>query len=177
MGEVATSAEGMRSEAGTSAQGIRSQVGTSIRASIGNLVDSGAAPYSASAAFFLATTLVMVSVSVIRATTLLGIARSTLTAITLPWAATIRILARRINGGLVTNHRALAVMRRSRGVALIAGLGLCVRYRKVFWHFRRQGGVTSFPISARRATAPVGEMSLSGRRPIVLSTDAVRQVE
>ena len=41
MGEVATSAEGMRSKAGTSAQGIRSQVGTSIGASIGNSVDSG----------------------------------------------------------------------------------------------------------------------------------------
>jgi hypothetical protein len=95
---------GMRSEAGTSAQGIRSQVGTSIRASIGNSVDSGAAPYSASAAFFLATTSVTVSVTVTRATTLLGIARSTLTATTLPWAATIRIriLVRRINGGLVT---------------------------------------------------------------------------
>jgi hypothetical protein len=84
---------------------MRSQAGTSIRASIGNLVDSGAAPYSASAAFFLATTLVTVSVSVIRATTLLGIARSTLTAITLPWDATIRIRiripARRISKGRV----------------------------------------------------------------------------
>jgi hypothetical protein len=91
----------MRSQAATSAEDMRSQMGTSIRASIGNLVDSGAAPYSASAAFFLATTLVMVSVSVIRATTLLGIARSTLTAITLPWDATIciRIPVRRINKG------------------------------------------------------------------------------
>jgi hypothetical protein len=98
---VATSAGGMRLQAATSAEDMRSQTGTSIRASIDNLVDSGAAPYSASAAFFLATTLVMVSVSVIRATTLLGIARSTLTAITLPWDATIRIRipVRRINKG------------------------------------------------------------------------------
>jgi hypothetical protein len=100
---AATSAEGMRSQPAISSEGVPSQAGTLTRASIGNLVDSGAAPYSASAAFFLATTSVTVSVSVTQATTLLGIARSTLTAITLPWAATIRIhlQARRISEGLV----------------------------------------------------------------------------
>ena len=117
MGVVeATSAEGMRSQAGTSAEGVPSQAGTSIRASIGNLVDSGAAPYSASATFFLATTSVTVSVTVTQVTILLGIARSTLTATTLPWAATIRIririLVRRINGGLVTKPPHPTVMRR-----------------------------------------------------------------
>ena len=103
MGVVeATSAEGMRSQAGTSAEGVPSQVGTSIRASIGNSVDSGAAPYSALVALSLATTSVTVSVTLTQATTLPGIARSTLTATTPPWAATTRILARLINGGLVT---------------------------------------------------------------------------
>jgi hypothetical protein len=98
----ATSVEGMRSQAGTSAEGVPSQVATSIRASVGNSVDSGATPYSVSAAFFLATTSVAVSVTVTQAIILLTTARSTLTAITLPWAATIRILVRRINSGLVT---------------------------------------------------------------------------
>ena len=101
-----TSEEGI-SPAGTSAEacasgvGVPSRVGTSIRASIGNSVDSGAAPYSASAALFLVSTLVTVSVMVTRDTTLPGIARSILTVMTLLWAATIRILARRANGGFV----------------------------------------------------------------------------
>src|ERR1700722_18384407 len=38
-------------------------------------------------------------------------------------------------------------MWRLRGVALIAGLGLCVRYRKACWHFRRTGGVTIVTMS------------------------------
>jgi hypothetical protein len=79
---VATSAEGMRSQAGTSALGAPSWVGISIPALIGNSVDSGAAPYSASAAYSLATTSDSVSVSDTQATTLPGIARSTLTATT-----------------------------------------------------------------------------------------------
>ena len=103
MGVVeATSAEGMRSQPGASAMGVPSQVGTSIHALIGNSGDSGAVPYSASAAFSLATTSVTALVTVTQATTLPGIARSTLTATTQPWAAIIRILARRINGCLVT---------------------------------------------------------------------------
>jgi hypothetical protein len=98
----ATSVEGMASRARASAPGVPSRVGTSIRASIGNLVDSAAAPYSVSAAHSSASTSVTVSVTVIQATTLRGIARSTLTATILPWAATIRILAQRINVGLIT---------------------------------------------------------------------------
>ena len=81
-GMVATSAEDMRSQAGTSALGAPSWVGISIPALIGNSVDSGAAPYSASAAYSLATTSDSVSVSDTQATTLPGIARSTLTATT-----------------------------------------------------------------------------------------------
>ena len=103
MGVVeAASPEGMRSQAGTSAMGVPLQAGTSIRALIGNSVDSGAAPYSVSAAFFLVMTSVMVSATVTRVTTLLGIARSTPTAITPPWVATFRILGQRINRSLAT---------------------------------------------------------------------------
>ena len=80
--------------------GVPSPVGTSIPALIDNSADSGAAPYSVSVGFFLAMTSVMVSVTVTRATTLVGIVHSTLTATILRWVATthipIRIQARRI---------------------------------------------------------------------------------
>jgi hypothetical protein len=95
----------VRSQVGASALGVVLQVDASIRASTGNSADSGAAPYSVSAAFFLVMTSGMVSVTVTRATILPRIARSTRTATTLPWAATIRmrILGRCINGGFVAD--------------------------------------------------------------------------
>ncbi len=141
-----------------------------------------AAPYSASATFFLATISVTVSVTVTQATTLLGIARSTLTATTLPWAATIRIRiripVRRINGGLVTKPPHLDCD------AAVARCSADSRARPMCPSIARHAGTSSVReaspsllISARRATAPVGQMSLSGRRPIVLSTYAGRQVE
>jgi hypothetical protein len=98
-----TSPEGTSSQPVASAIGMRLQVGTSI----GDSVDSGAAPYSGLAAFFLVMTSVMVSATVTRVTTLLGIARSTPTAITPPWVATFRILGQRINRSLLPNRRTL----------------------------------------------------------------------
>jgi hypothetical protein len=97
----------VRSQVGASALDVVLQVDTSIHASTGNSADSGAAPYSVSAAFFLVMTSGMVSVTVTPATTLPRIARSTRTATTLPWAAIMRIrmriLGRCINGGLVAD--------------------------------------------------------------------------
>src|ERR1700723_1767663 len=101
MAEVeATSAEGMRLQRAASAVGAASQGDTSIHALIGNSVGSGAAPYLATAAFSLAMTSATALVMVTRATTLLGIARNTPTATTPLSAATIRMPARRIDGGL-----------------------------------------------------------------------------
>jgi hypothetical protein len=71
-GAEATSVEGVRSLAVALPVGVPSRAGTSIRASIGNLGDARAAPYSASAALSLASTSVTVSVTLTQGTTLPG---------------------------------------------------------------------------------------------------------
>ena len=126
--------------------GAPSQVDTSIHALIGNSVDSGAAPYSASAAYSLATTSDSVSVSDTQATTLPGTARSTLMATTLPWAATIRILARRINAVLLLNRSTVNTLRAMR------------------WECPETGGVRVVPGIVSSVSASAAKVPIDGDR-------------